>query len=511
MYNIIRMPDVFRIITESGTVSDASLNCKVTDGSLSVSLTAKNDLPKYVRLRWRLKTEGSVRLLGDAWERGYGDLEWRGIAPERAMPWYFLLSARDKTFCFGVMTRPSAMCHWQFDREGITLVLDVRNGGRGVWLDGRTLEAASVVYREYSGISRFEAARRFCSVMSPVPILPEKPVYGGNNWYYAYGNSSRREILDDSRFIAGISDGLENRPFMIIDDGWSPNACCGPWDSGNQRFPDMPALMSEMRELGVRPGLWIRPLTDARRDIPEECFLRGEKGRLDPTHPYTLNYISDTVKRLSDWGSELLKYDFTSYDTTGIWGKDAFRGFVPDGETWEFYDRGVTTAEALRVLYETIYGSAGKMLLLGCNCVNHLCAGYVHINRVGDDTSGRQWERTRFMGINSLAFRLPQDKSFFAADADCVGITADVPWGLNSKWLDLLSRSGTPLFVSCDRNCADSGVKAALREAFARASVGGDILEPLDWEYNTCPAVWKHNGNIIQYDFMEETGVGKLV
>lgn len=115
------------------------------------------------------------------------------------------------------------------------------------------------------------------------------------------------------------------------------------------------------------------------------------------------------------------------------------------------------------------------------------------------------------MGINSLAFRLPQDGRFFAADADCVGITPDVPWELNRRWLDLLSRSGTPLFVSCDRKSAGGQVRGALKEAFARAAVGGDVLEPLDWEYNTCPAVWKHNGEIIEYDFMEETGVGRLV
>lgn len=511
MYSIIRMPDLYRIETESGTVCDSVLDCRVNGDCLSVAVTAKNDLPEYIRLRWRVRTGDAVRVLGDAWERGYGDLEWRGIVPDRAMPWYFMIAAEGRTFCFGVMTRPSAMCYWQLDREGITLVLDVRNGGRGVRLDGRTLNAATVVYREYSGISRFDAACRFCEVMSPEPILSDEPVYGGNNWYYAYGNSSRREILDDSRFIAGMSAGLSNRPFMIIDDGWLPNACCGPWDCGNDRFPDMPALMSEMRELGVRPGLWIRPLTDAGCDIPEEGFLRGECGRLDPTHPYTLNYISGTVKRLREWGSELLKYDFTSYDTTGIWGKDTARGFIPEGASWGFYDRGVTTAEALSGLYETIYRSAGGMLLMGCNCVNHLCAGYVHINRIGDDTSGRQWERTRFMGINSLAFRLPQDGRFFAADADCVGITPDVPWELNRRWLDLLSRSGTPLFVSCDRKSAGGQVRGALKEAFARAAVGGDVLEPLDWEYNTCPAVWKHNGEIIEYDFMEETGVGRLV
>ena len=68
--------------------------------------------------------------------------------------------------------------------------------------------------------------------------------------------------------------------------------------------------------------------------------------------------------------------------------------------------------------------------------------------RTGDDTSGRDWSRTKKMGINTLAFRSPQQGNFFDMDADCVGLTNAIPWSLNRQWLDLLARSGTPLFVS---------------------------------------------------------------
>ncbi|PYT32182.1 MAG: hypothetical protein DMG58_10690 [Acidobacteria bacterium] len=43
-------------------------------------------------------------------------------------------------------------------------------------------------------------------------------------------------------------------------------------------------------------------------------------------------------------------------------------------------------------------------------------------------TSGRDWNRTRRMGVNTLAFRGVQHGAFFATDADCVGIMAAVPW-----------------------------------------------------------------------------------
>ena len=64
--------------------------------------------------------------------------------------------------------------------------------------------AATFVCEHYSDVSAFEAAKRFCRVMCEKPILPEKPVYGSNNWYYAYGKSSREEILKDADIIAEL-------------------------------------------------------------------------------------------------------------------------------------------------------------------------------------------------------------------------------------------------------------------------------------------------------------------
>ena len=55
------------------------------------------------------------------------------------------------------------------------------------------------------------------------------------------------------------------------------------------------------------------------------------------------------------------------------------------------------------------------------------------LNRTGDDTSGRIWERTKRMGVNTLAFRLPQHNTFYHIDADCVGIFRKDPWDKTSN------------------------------------------------------------------------------
>ena len=60
--------------------------------------------------------------------------------------------------------------------------------------------------------------------------------------------------------------------------------------------------------------------------------------------------------------------------------------------------------------------AAGDMLIIGCNTISHLSAGIVHIYRTGDDTSGKEWDRTRKMGVNTLAFRLAQNEAFYMCD-----------------------------------------------------------------------------------------------
>ena len=173
---------------------------------------------------------------------------------------------------------------------------------------------------------------------------------------------------------------------------------------------------------------------------------------------------------------------------------------------WQFHDPSRTTAEIISQLYRTIRAAAGDALLIGCNTIGHFAAGHFEIQRTGDDTSGKQWERTRRMGINTLAFRMPQQGTFFGADADCVGLTNAIPWELNRQWLDLLARSGTPLFVSAAPDALGPDQKSALKEAFALASQPQKPAEPLDWLHTTCPRQWRTGTQTKNYHWYESTG-----
>jgi len=477
--------------------------------SLLVGIEGPTATLSRVRLRWTARVPERWRILNDQWERSYGDLEWRGVLGERVLPWYFLASDGQATHGYGVATGCACFAFWQVDPDGISLWIDVRNGGEPVQLGERTLQAATIITHSGAiGESAFELAHHFCRALCKNPRLPAAPVYGGNNWYYAYGrNCSAADIERDAALVAELAPTGSNRPFMVIDDGWSVTNTAGPWDRGNDRFPDMANLATRMKAQGVRPGIWLRPLYTTAA-IPESARLRAGGGAagslIDPTVPEMLELVRQDIRRLVSWGFELVKHDYTSFDLTGRWGFGM--GAEITGRGWHFADRSRTTAEVTRALYRAIREASAETLLIGCNTFGHLAAGLVALQRTGDDTSGRDFHRTRRMGVNTLAFRAPQHEAFFDLDADCAPITPELPWDLASRWLDLVARSGTALFVSPDPKALNIKTRAAIRRAFETASQPQPTAEPLDWMDTTTPGRWRLQGRIAEFDWYGPEG-----
>ena len=485
--------------------------------ALKVSVKSEKQGVSFICLRWNEHIDPSLKVLGDAWERGYGDLEWKTVDKERNMPWYMAISnGSDTNFdytgrltqCFGVGVLPNAMALWSCDEDGVALCLDVRSGCVPVELGDSVLEAASVYFKDYENMSAFMAVKSFCHVMSPKPLLADHVVYGSNNWYYAYGESSHEEIIADTKFVKEMCAHAENIPYMVIDDGWQPNRCDAPWDRGNEKFPDMKALADQMKEIGVRPGIWVRYLINGRKkegrkvdSFPEEWYSERSKFVLDPSRPEVLEYVRETTKRLIDWGYTLIKHDFSTNDIFGIWGFQT-KDHLANG-TWGFYDRTKTTAQIIKNLYTTIKEAAGDTVIIGCNVIGHLCAGIHEFNRTGDDTSGREWARTKKMGVNTLAFRIAQNNAFFGADADCVGIMGLIDWKLNSQWLKLLSKSGSCLFVSCKPGILNESETKDLKEGFLVGSKQSDELIPIDWMETLTPSRYFINGEEVVFDWGE--------
>lgn len=515
--DVLRIPDWVGVVAESGAprtglrrsgsswqASGVEIRTIPNSRSVAVSALSPATPLKRIHLRWNLKVSGSLMCMGDAWERSYGALSWSILTPERVMPWYFATHDGAATHGYGVQVGAASFCFWQIDPEGVSLWLDVGNGGGSARLGNRELAAATLVARKgESGELPTHAIAALCREMCPAPRLPKAPVYGTNDWYYAYGNNTAEGILRDTRLVVSLAPEGAARPFSVIDGGWqgkgAVNGGLAEQERVNVRFPDMARLAEQIRSAGARPGIWIRPVqapAGAEQTLLLPAMRRHAQGAsdpepaYDPTIPEALEAILAKVTQVVNWKYELVKHDFSTYDLLGQWGFNMGGELTQPG--WHFHDRTRTNAEIVRSLYQALRRTAGEeTLLLGCNTVGHLGAGLFELQRTGDDTSGRLWERTRRMGINTLAYRLPQNRTFFVQDADCVGITRTVPWDLTSQWMDLLSRSGTALFISPEPEAVGPDQKKAMADAFAAAGSGDWSGYPTDWLHLTTPQTWE--------------------
>jgi len=469
---------------------------------------------RRIKLRWVYQVKPTAKSLGDSWERIYGDAGWASPSASTKKPWYVLLNDDRHTVCFGVKTGCNAICWWELKPDALALMLDTCSGGVEVELGDRPLHAADIVTTEsYKEENPFATARRFCGLMCEKPILPQQPVYGINDWYFAYGNNSADLIKKLTAMMAELVTDTRNRPFSVIDAGWAQYSPYLPGDGGwaddfskpNDKFKDMHRMADDIKALGMRPGLWTRALC-ARYNDDAKLLLPKIKGRddphnpvLDPTIPENIERVKHNIALYNTWGYELVKHDYSTYDITGKWGFQMTDNITEPG--WGFYDKSKTTAEVIKNLYNAIRESAGDMYLIGCNTISHLSAGVFEMNRIGDDTSGKDWARTRKMGVNAMGFRMPQHNTFYAVDGDCVGLTTAVAWEKNKQWMQLLAESSAPLFISPQPEALGADQKAFVKKCFAQAAKLQPVGEPLDWMENPLPARWKLNDREVDFNW----------
>jgi alpha-galactosidase len=455
---------------------------------LPIRVTNEGKDLTYLHVRWEGTENDALLLLGDAWERSYGDLEWLGTVPERVMPWYFLTFDGQHVNGYGVKTQPSSFCFWQRDPGGITLSIDLRNGGEATELGDRELDACTVVTRMGTkGETIWRAGKEFCRLMCRTPRLPECSLFGVNDWNYAYGKNTASGILRDADLIASLAPSGKARPHVVIDDGWQDTA----------RFPSMPDLAAQIRSRDLLPGLWIRPLrpcseVDSLWLLPDNRFGKASPHNnlaLDPTIPEALGEAMKSVLQAIEWGYSFIKHDFSTYELFGRWGSVMQAQVTTPG--WHFHDRSRTNAEIVRDLYQAIRAAAGEQAtILGCNTVGHIAAGIFESQRIGDDTSGRDWERTRRFGVNTLAHRMVQHRTFSHIDPDIVAMTLAVDWRETSQWMDVVARSGTSLFLSPDPSAITSEIKSAMKDAMALSAQAGQGF-PLYPTTGTTPTQWQ--------------------
>ena len=458
---------------------------------------------KYLKLRFRGELNFVDKVYGDQWERSglQAFVEWRSVMAHRVLPWYTYLIGDNQMACYGVKVQPDAMCYWQVDTHGVTLFVNLCCGNEGTDLKSPIL-ACEVVELFSSDVSNpYLVAQNFSKMMCENPVLPKEPVFGVLDWYWAYGNTSEEIILKETDYLMKMCKGTKHKPYVIIDEGWQKFRTCtppdyskptyigGPWDAGNEKFPNFDKMPEKIHQKGAKAGVWFRPL-QTMGYIPSEAILYQKNGAitLDPSHPFTLERVYNDAKRFSDWGFDLLKQDFTTVDGTGIHNfsseKQSISMVKPDVK---YYDKTKTTAMIFKNLYKTIQNGFGlDKPVMGCNTFTHLTAGIHAINRIGNDNSGMAYEWTRRDGINSV-LRLPTNNIFYVADPDVATFTDKTPIKVNLKFLEMCAITGMATISSETPDILSDEDLKEINRIYKIADQGGLGYQIVNYDKNANP------------------------
>ena len=113
----VPVPDLVRVqVTPDGAWTEpartsASVYCAPDGDGLAVLVEA--EVVSRVHLRWHRVVPTDALMLGDAWERTYGDLAWQALRPEQLHPWMVVVhSPTAGSWGAGVDVRTGAFAAW---------------------------------------------------------------------------------------------------------------------------------------------------------------------------------------------------------------------------------------------------------------------------------------------------------------------------------------------------------------------------------------------------------------
>jgi hypothetical protein len=153
------------------------------------------------------------------------------------------------------------------------------------------------------------------------------PPSGWCSWYFYYQEISKDEVMRNAEWIAENLKDYGAR-YVQIDDGWQGTGHGlgenRDWTTINNRFSGgMDKLASDIKALGLVPGLWLAPHGQSNEAIVKKyarAFLLKTDGTsasgtwegkylIDPSTPEAQAYLKELFTTLSKWGYEYFKID----------------------------------------------------------------------------------------------------------------------------------------------------------------------------------------------------------
>lgn len=160
------------------------------------------------------------------------------------------------------------------------------------------------------------------------PAWAYEPVYC--TWYCYTDHIDQAGVLKIARKCKELGFGT-----ILIDAGWDSNPDGGyiDWESGvlgdyearKERFPDMPGLVKQIHDMGLRVELWCAPFWEGKKSkayqgLTKEWHMQvpgGEAHELCPKYPQTREHFRERFAWIAK-----------TYGIDGMWldGADAVQG-----------------------------------------------------------------------------------------------------------------------------------------------------------------------------------------
>lgn len=459
------------------------------------------------------ENKSSVKILTDEWERCYGDAGVKEFKPNITIQSAWDIHLFDMQEGFNLSASffeiPNAKIAFTLNQSeksnkcDFIIDGDVRAGMRGVILSaGDSFRLHDLVFLMSQG-SCLDALERYALLVaqrnniSPVKILPS----GWLDWYLSYGKTSEEELLKQLDFISNeLKDfGVE---YFQVDSGWQAGidllqpphniVAGGPWEP-NSRFPHgMKWLADRIRERGLKPGIWVRPLQvieggSQRKENPEWF---NKNGQIDSSHTGVQDYLRGMFRMFTeDWGYEYIKYDFASFDTFDAWGPQLFGDAAAHVEP---SNQSMTTISAYQHVVELMREAAGENVhLLACNSLMPSTLGCTDAFRVGDDVG--EWRRTFHYGVKSIPARYYTNGIYWRNDPDCLLVREQFTVGQARMWASLIAISGGLVFISEDLTSLPAQRLAIIKNilpVYHNTTKSYQYGRPIDILENELPQVW---------------------
>jgi len=348
------------------------------------------------------------------------------------------LSRSNQTVVLGFLRHDRFQNRFRFSQSNGSLQLDVETLTDAVAHDGR-ITAEPLILLTGTGVEEtLRCWARHVVAASPLrPRLRDQRITGWCSWYSLYASISEPVLLEHLQGAARFRDRYRV-PFEVfqIDDGFTPEM--GDWLELKPQFPRaMAPLLTDIREAGFVPALWIAPFMVGNRSQlytahPDWVVTDRITGRplapmkfygefrwhkrseeyyiLDITHPEAEAYIRNVFRVWThQWGCRYFKTDFMYFGSE----------YGPQQARW--HQPGLSRMAVWMKMARLIREEIGDSLWLGCGGPIWAPIGLMDAVRIGRDV-GVSWRG------NHSAQSLLRDQTsrnfangiFWQADPDCI-------------------------------------------------------------------------------------------